>query len=373
MKNFKIILCVLLVLMLFAGCTERNNLSELSVVEGMGIDYKNGEVALTIQTLNLAKEGSGAEALSGNVTMTSSGTGINISEAIENVTESLSKKLFFGQNRIIVFGKDMAENHIEKNLDYLLRSAESRSDITLCISEKDAASVLESKENDALVPAQSITSLLKTGEERGFAADVTTHELLNLYLDKTSDIYLPVVSSDEESVSVSGIAVYSNEKLVKILDDSSTFGFLFLLNKIDSGLMNVKSPELGNIGVEIIKSKTKLRASTDNGVPLLHADIKAQLMLDAVENGLTTTLTRRHLREIEKLTQDEITKMCTRAFNDCVTNGSDCLRIGERLAMSSPKDYDKLSDNWDDVVPEAKLEVNVTCELKKINENSKGS
>ena len=39
------------------------------------------------------------------------------------------------------------------------------------------------------------------GEESGFGASVTTNELLNMYLDKTSDIYLPVVKAEKESVS----------------------------------------------------------------------------------------------------------------------------------------------------------------------------
>ena len=58
MKNFKILLSVMLILLLFTGCTERNDLSDLSIVEGMGIDYNDDEVTVTVQTLNLAKEGS---------------------------------------------------------------------------------------------------------------------------------------------------------------------------------------------------------------------------------------------------------------------------------------------------------------------------
>ncbi len=359
--------------MLFTGCTERNNLSDLSIVEGMGIDYKDGKIAVTVQTLNLSKEGTGAEALSGNVTMSTSGSGENISDAIENLTESLSKKLFFGQNRIIVFGMDLAEQYLDKNLDYLLRSSESRPDIVLCISDKDAETVMNSTENEALVPAESVVSLLRTGEERGFGAEVTTHELLNLYFDKTSDIYMPVITASEENVSVSGIAIYNGEKHAKVLDDRSTYGFLFLSNKTESGLLNVKSPELGDIGVEIISSKTKLKVDVKNGKPVLHANIKAQLMLDAVEKGLVNTITTEHISRIEKLVNEEISRLCLSAFKDCVNSGSDCLRMGERLSMTSPGDYAKLSDDWKSAFSDAELDVKVNCRFKKINENSKGS
>jgi len=329
LKTFKILIAVFLIALLFTGCSERNDLSELSIVEGMGIDYVDDEISVTVQTLNLSKEGSGAEALSGNVTMNTEGMGSNISGAIENATEKLSKKIFFGQNRIIVFGMSMAESYIDKNIDYLLRSSDSRSDVKICIADGEASKVMESKENNSLVPSESITSLLAMGEESGFGASVTTNELLNMYLDKTSDIYLPVVKAEKESVSVSGIAVYNKQRLAAVLDENETFGLLMLLE--------VKNSELGEIGVDIIKSKTKTSASYENGRVVFRAKIKADLMLDAVEKGHITTLTNKHLQDIQKLVENEMIEYCSRAFTECVKGESDCLRVGESLAMCSPK------------------------------------
>ena len=110
----KISVCIILAAAVFSGCTGNENLKDLSVVEGMGIDYENGEIGVTVQSLNLSKEGSGAEALSGNITKTVQGTEKNISAAVQRTSESLSKKLFFGQNQILVIGKDLAENNIKQ-------------------------------------------------------------------------------------------------------------------------------------------------------------------------------------------------------------------------------------------------------------------
>ena len=372
MKIFKILTAICLVLLLFTGCSERNDLSELSIVEGMGIDYTDDKISVTVQTLNLSKEGSGAEALSGNVTMNTTGEGSNISSAIENATQKLSKKIFFGQNRIIVFGMELAEGYIDKNIDYLLRSSDSRSDVKLCIAEEEAAKVMESRENDALVPSESVTSLLAMGEKSGFGATVTTNEVLNLYLDKTSDIYLPVVKAEKESVSVAGIAIYNSQKLSAVLDKNETFGFLMLKNKIDTGFLTVKSPELGEIGVDVIRSKTKTYASYEDGRVVFHAKIKSDLMLDAVEKGYIATITNKHLQDIQKLVENEMIAYCSQAFTECIKGGSDCIRIGENLAMHSPKAYDTLSDNWKDALKNAVLDIEAECHLKKINENSKG-
>ena len=374
MKSFKIIISVVLILLLFSGCSDAsNNLKDLSIVEGMGIDLKDEEVVITVQTLNLSKEGFGAEALSGNITMNSEGSGRNISEAIARVKERLSKELFFGQNRLIVFGMNMAKNYINKNLDYLLRSADSRMDVSVCIAEKEASEIMESKENEALVPSASITSLLELGEKSGFAVNVTTNELLNVYLDKTSDMYFPVISAGEKSASVVGVAIYSGNELAKVLDKNSTYGFLFLSNKISYGVLNVENEEFGKIGLNIISSLTKTRTSVENGRVVFHADVKSQLMIDAMEHGLINSITRENLYEIKELAEEMISSYCQNAFLDCVQSKSDCLRIGESLAMFSPNNYAKLSDDWKNVLPTAVIDLNVDCEFKKINENSKGN
>lgn len=360
-------------MLLFSGCSSRHNLKDLSVVEGIGIDLKDEEITATIQSLNLIKEGSGAEALSGNVTMNTIGTGTTISAAIEDVSKTTSKRLFFGQNRIVVFGMKMAENYLEKSLDYLLRSSDSRSDVTIAIAEKEASEIMESPENEALVPAQTISSLLCLSEKSGYGAHVTTNELLNAYADKTSDIYLPVLTIKDESSSVLGIAVYNDIRLVKILDENESFGFLFLRNKVEEGLLQLKDDSLGEISTDIISSKAKPKAEYKDGKVVFNVKIKASVMLDEVEHGITNELSDSELKHIERLAEEQIERLCTRAFTACVKNKSDSLRIGEYLAMCEPKVYSRLSDNWENALETAELDVDVKCKLSKINENSEGN
>lgn len=370
MKVFKTVVLVMLVCLTFTGCNSQNNLRDLSIVEGMGIDYTDGETEVTVQTLNLVKEGSGSEALSQNVTINTSDSGNNISDALTNISKGISKKLFFGQNRIIVFGKDFATNHLYENLDYLLRSSDSRADILLCVADDTAKSVIDSKENNALVPAESIASLLITGEKRGFSARVTTNELLNLYADKTSDMYLPVVKCEKDNIAVLGIAIYDNDKLVSILGDDDMKGLLFLKDKIKSGLVMVETTNLGKTTVEITKSYSKSKVKYENGKITLYETIKANVTLNEAEKGIIEPVTDDDINEIKKLTEKEIEKSCTSAFNECVKHKSDCLRLGENLAMRDPRAYAVLSENWDDNLKDAQIKIDVDCSISKINEHS---
>lgn len=371
MKVFKPIILILLVCLTFTGCNSQNNLRDLSIVEGMGIDYKDGEIEVTVQTLNLVKEGSGSEALSQNVTMNTSGTGKNISDALTTISKGISKKLFFGQNRVIVFGRDFATNHLDENLDYFLRSSDSRADILLCVADDTAKSVIESKENNALVPAESIASLLITGEKRGFSAKITTNELLNLYADKTSDMYLPIVRCEKDKIAVLGIAIYDNNKLVSVLNDKNMQGLLFLKDKIKSGLVMVESTNLGKTTVEITKSSSKATVKYENGKITLHEKISTDITLNEAEKGIIEPITDKDIKEIKLLTEKEIEKSCKSAFEECLKYKSDCLRLGENLAMRDPHAYSVLSDNWDENLKDAEIITEVKCNISKINEHSK--
>ena len=375
MKPLRIIkaaFCAALVCLLLTGCQERENLKDLSVVEGIGIDYVNGQVGITAQTLNLMKEGTGPEALSGNMTMVSSGQADNISSAVENISHRLSKKLYFAQNRIVVFGMDYAENHLKESFDYLLRSANSRPDVFVCISSGEAKDIIEIEEPNSLVPAQTISDLLEEGEKRGTSVTVTVNELLNYYTDKTTDIYLPVVESGSEGAFATGIAVFNSDRLVRVLKGDECTGFMILSGKIKEGIIIFNDDGFGRVTAEITKEKTKARACYENGKVVMKADIKADIILDEVENGMQNSISKEDAHQIALSAERKLQQLCEAAFKACTESSSDCLRIGEMLAKYDPSAYKMLSESKA-YLSDCTLEINASCNIKKISDNSNGA
>lgn len=375
MKPLRIIkaaFCAALVCLLLTGCQERENLKDLSVVEGIGIDYVNGQVGITAQTLNLMKEGTGSEALSGNMTMVSSGQADNISSAVENISHRLSKKLYFAQNRIVVFGMDYAENHLKESFDYLLRSANSRPDVFVCISSGEAKDIIEIEEPNSLVPAQTISDLLEEGEKRGTSVTVTVNELLNYYTDKTTDIYLPVVESGSEGAFATGIAVFNSDRLVRVLKGDECTGFMILSGKIKEGIIIFNDDNFGRVTAEITKEKTKARACYENGRVVLKADIKADIILDEVENGMQNSISKEDAHQIALAAERKLQQLCEAAFKACTESSSDCLRIGKMLAKYDPSAYKMLSESKA-YLSDCTLEINASCNIKKISDNSNGA
>ena len=371
LKSFKIIACVVLIASMLSGCMEAVHLKDMLIVEGMGVEMRDDKVNVIIQTLKLGAATS-SETPEGNRTYNTEEKGDTIVDAVSNLSKSVSKKLFFGQNKIIIFCRDIAETDFKEKLDYFLRSSDSRVDVAVCIANDKSRDIIESKENDAGVPCENMVYLMKNGEEAGVSAYVTVGELLNMAADKTSDIYLPVLKKEKEKESVEskGIGLFSKGRLVYVTDDDETMGFLLMSGKVKNCSVEFKDDEFGKAGVHITAVKVKKRIEIIDGNINFIVDIKNLLVIDEIENGILTKLREDDLDRISTKTEEEVRRLCTKAFNACKENNSDSLRIGEYLAKDSPVSYDKVADECDTYFKTVELKVNVKSELKKISDNS---
>ncbi len=371
LKSFKIVVCVVLIAAMLSGCMNTVHLKDLLVVEGMGIDAQGEDINLTIQTLKLGAA-AGNEMPEGNRTYNTEGSGETIIDAVSTLSKSLSKKLFFGQNKIIVFSRELAENDFKKNLDYFLRSQNSRIDVAVCVSDTKAKDIIESEENDAGVPCENMVYLLNNGQSSGLSAFVTVNDLLNMYSDKTSSIYLPVVEKNDnnKSIQVKGIGLFYDDELVYVTNDEETMGFLFISGKIESCSIEFDDEELGNIGVIISSPKVKNHIEIVDGNVNFVSEIKAKLMIDEVENGIITSLDKNKLDRICANAEKEINRLCSQAFEACSDNNSDALRVGEYLAKDSPNSYDKLADEWDTYFKTVSFTADTKVSLKNISDNT---
>lgn len=370
LKSFKIIVCILAVALCLSGCMTHENLSDLTIVQGVGIDEDRGETKVSLQYLNLAKSGGVSEALQGNITYVASGKSVNISDAVATASKSLSKSIFFGQNKVLVFGGEYAKKHLSMGMDYLLRSVNSRPDVLVAMSEKKASEIIENKERGARIPAQNVYDLLIVGESNGLGASVTVNDLLNLYSDETSDVYMPVLSANEESVSCKGIGIFSKEQYVYTMNAFETFGFLFVNNNIKGGLITVSNENLGKVGVEIIKASVKNRADVKDGRITFCCDVKVEVVLDEVEKGVTISVDRQRIEAIEHLVSQKIETMCRSAIRVCFKHKSDPFMFGRYVSKADSKFYDSIKSNWRNTLPEIQIAVNAAAVLEKVNDNS---
>ena len=370
-KLFKIIVCIALICSVFSGCMHQTNLKNLIVIEGVGIDNDEDGVQLTVQSLNPGKS-TGVEKPEGNMTINTVEKGTTIVEAISNLNKAMSKELFFGHNKIIVFSREICETDLNNKLDYFLRSSDARADVAVCMADGDAKKVLENSEDGAHVPVENMVYLIGNGQKMGTSIYITTNDLLNLYADKTTDMYLPVLKerADQDNVELSGIAIFSNDKLSYILDEEETLGFMLMSGKIKNCYLEIHDEDLGNIGIEVIPTKIKKKVDIVDGGVVFKVDVKGHLMIIEVEKGIANVLKEEHLKMICSKAEEKISYLCSRAFSACQEHDSDSIRVGEYLAKDSPESYELLSDDWNKYFKTVSFSVKSNINLKKISDNT---
>lgn len=369
-KSFKLLSVLLILCILLTGCSSSKHLKDLVIVEGMGLDKEDGAINMIVQTLDVGIN-NGTITPSGNMTVNTEKNGETITDCINNLSKALSKRIFLGQNKLIVIGRSLAEESFAENLDYFLRSAESRPDVAVCLSDSTAKDIIESKENDSAVPCENILYLISNNEKSGLCALVTTSRLINAYMDKTSDIYLPVLEKKkDENVNTAGIGIFSDDKLVYVTNDDETSGFVILTDQASDISIEAEDESLGRIGVKLTDIQCRKTAFLSGDKIIFSADVTADMIINEIENGISTDIGADDEKRISTAVEDKITQLCTDAFNACKAHKSDSLRVGEQLACNDADAYERLSDDWDTYFQLTEFSVNAEVRSKKISDNT---
>ena len=370
-KCIKIFFSLFLCFLLFTGCTGSRHLKDLFIVEGLGIDYYDNNLSVTLQGLKVNVSNASDTPL-GNMVVNTSASGTTVSNAINNIAKAVSKRAFFGHNKIIVLSKELAQNDIKNYIDYFLRSEDSRADVAICVSNEKAKFILESKENDANVPSENILFLINNNEETGQSILVNENEFLMLNEDKYSDIYLPVIErkDDESTVKSAGIALFSDNRLAYITNDIETKGFVILNNKAKDVLIQISDEKFGKIDVKLSNIKCKKSASIVENKAYFNVEINADIILGEIEKGTQNKLSKKDNKRLCALVEKACNEMISETYNACIYAKSNALRIGKFIARDCPEYYEKHLSDSNGGFQEAELNVNSYINLEKISDNS---
>ncbi len=370
-KCIKIFLSLFLCFLLFTGCTGNRHLKDLFIVEGLGIDYYDNNLSVTLQGLKVNMSNA-SDTPQGNMVVNTSAGGATVSSAINNITKAVSKRAFFGHNKIIVLSKELAQNDIKNYIDYFLRSEDSRADVAICVSKGNAKFILESKENDTNVPSENILFLINNNEKTGQSILVEENEFLMLYQDKYSDIYLPVIErkDNESTVKTAGVALFSDNRLAYITNDIETKGFVILNNKANDVLIQISDVKFGKIDVKLSNIKCKKSASIAENKAYFNVEINADIILGEIEKGTQNKLSKKDYGRLCTLVEKACNEMISKTYNACIYAKSNALRIGKFIARDCPDYYKKHLADFNGGFQKAELNVNSYINLEKISDNS---
>ncbi|WMT18957.1 Ger(x)C family spore germination protein [Parageobacillus toebii] len=364
-------------LILLSGCWDRTEVNDLALIVGLGIDQtKNGEIRLTVEIVVPKSAGGGGQMMGGGgagggETIIRSGTGVTVADAISNLQEKLSRRVFWGHTKVIVFGEKAAKAGIRQHLDFLSRNPEVRLRSNVLVSEGTAKSVLE------LVPPieQSSSEVLRELSESQLLLRVTVKDVLQMLSGDAGAAALPMVKikPPEEGKKelqpiafIQRTAIFKEDKMIGDIDDQLTRGVLWLRNEIKEANITIKPKgEKGNITATLIRAHTELIPKYEKGKWKMI--VKATAEDDIILNGTKLDLLNpKYTKMIEKELAKETNKRIRNTLKKVQKEmKADIFGFADTFHRKYPREWNRVKERWEEIFPDVEVVVKTKVYVRR--------
>ncbi len=369
-----------LIVFFLAGCWDRREINDLALVLATGIDRKGEEtfelsVQLAIpQALATGQQGTAGGQGGGSgakATTVETADGETIYDAMSRLQEKVPRRIFWGHNRIIVIGEEMAQEEISRHLDFFIRHPQPRLRTYLFISKGKASDVLNvfpALENSSAEAAQELTNMR-------FGLQVTIKEYLQM-INGSGAAALPWLEipppepekgeKTSKTLWLNGSAIIKKDKMIGRIDDRVTRGLLWLRNEIELASITVPS-EIGQglITCQLLKSRTELVPEIKNGQWAM--TVKVDTYDDIVENRSNLNVGDPSVAKVvEKEIEKQIANRIQQALNQIQKEmQADAFGFAEAFHRKYPTEWEKAKERWDEIFPEIDVKIISHAKLKR--------
>jgi len=281
----KKIFILLLGLFILTGCSNYHELNDLAIVSAIGIEKEEEKFNVTLELYREVKEGNSAKEES----LTVSGVGKTIDEAINNSSLMSETLLYFSHIQAIIIDGNYAKEGISKMMDYLSRNTDfSFVSYVVVTEDKKPSEILKGKDLENEIIGKAIASIFNITEQNSsnFVSN-KYDEFLTQYVNKRQDIYLPILKVKDKKLEIKNMVVFKDDKLVKKLGGLDTKTFGLLINNNDSLFYKVNY-ENNDVVLRIYEGKTKFKIR--KGKIIIDIDVKSDI--DEIDGNINTLDTK---------------------------------------------------------------------------------
>lgn len=277
MKIFKSIFILLFFSLSLTGCFDKVELEERALVLAIGIDkYTDGnntntektgeekrfivsmampEVSEREKTGNANPMGNSEEQNSINEAIKVA-EGSSIASTIELIDTYMSKNLYYGHTKVVVLGKEILQDEIllREVIDSLERNNEISRKIIVLGTMGTAKEILQTIPKDEKMLGIYINDFYKNNKKNSsFTYRVDLEDIIQQLL-ATNNTAIPNIQIVDKDVKLTGLIALKNSKYVGYLNDTTTKGLLWIIDKKSLGEISIPF-ENGYVSTSILKKK----------------------------------------------------------------------------------------------------------------------
>ena len=376
MKNIVCIIWLVCCLSI-TGCWDKVELESRGFVVSLGIDgYEASEKEQSEQNKNdeqsrfnisislpnvtaIASPGGGGEE---NKTVKSA-VGRTVSSAMGKIDSLSSQKLFYGQTRVAVLGKDIIEDEqlFREAIDALQRNLEISKKIIILATDEKALDILNMKPANEPLTGIYISNFYENTKDTVLLLDL---EKLTERLSYSGCAIIPRVQLENDELKVGGAAVVKDLRLSGWLTEEESRSYLWITGK-GKGMHIPTEQDNAYTTLKVNGSKSKLSFFEENEQILCRADISIEGNLEEyhfLQNALDDDKREAELSEIEKAYEELISKEIVNTFNILQNEyKADGFELSDKIRKFNYDIYKKYEK--DEILDKIILEAKVTVKI----------
>lgn len=403
-KSIKLLCVMLLTAPLLAGCWDRLEIEERAVVLGISVDTAEGEhqeeqeithlrgkfpapkqelirVAIQIALpgkipLGPGQAAGGDKGGQGTVWVLDE-VGHTIDDALMNLQQQISSRLFYGHLRVIVVSQEAARKGLQTLNDFLRRNSEVRRTAWMLVSEGNAEDLMKAAPRLERVPTMYLLATLDEAVRMG----KFPNDFLGIFWSNSSkkgkEGFLPYVKvMKEQNVEVNGMAFFKNDKLVEVTEPLEIAAYMGIKGVRQAGYRSfVRVGDTPTIVMLYATSrKSYITVKIVNGRPHFAVTIFLEDNIEEKVNDTVLLQTDEVLWEIERKNNESVTKLYEDFIKKTQKQGADIFGFGEYVRAKKPQYWNRhirTKERWQEMYPSVTFEVKVHTKVRRVGMEAK--
>ncbi|MCI8671809.1 MAG: Ger(x)C family spore germination protein [Bacilli bacterium] len=322
----KKILILLIIPLLLGGCYDYNELNDLAIVAGVGIDYEDDKYIVTFEILSTKKEG---EQSASSSTYNVSAKGDTVTEAFANNGNNLDKVAYFDHIEVVVISEEVAKNHLKQVCEYLIRGSKIRNEFFLTLTtENTAKDIITSSSKEKPIASTFIVDLLEYNDDsRSAGYYVPFTKTLRNILTGGEDAMMSTFKLKDDKIVLDGMAIFKDYELMHVFkpEEASIINFLNNFNTKTVFFEKSCGKDKKTV-ISLYESKVDIAPNNDNVV--ISGKLNARVNEDNCDYNLKDD-------DSYKILQKDFNKIIEEKVNEVI----DQLKAYESNVLSIGKNY----------------------------------
>ncbi|WP_088102263.1 Ger(x)C family spore germination protein [Halalkalibacter urbisdiaboli] len=332
----KRMLCSIVIVFFLAGCLQTRIIDEVAMIRSAAFDQTDKGIKMMVSFPTFLEQGQENVLEQGVIeaeSQTTKGARVLLSRQSQ-------KPLTYGQLRVLLFSEQLAKQGIEAYVNAMYRDPSVGNRIFLCVVEgENAGELLEANLGAGEQAGVFISELLQQNMDTNTIPATNMHEFLFSLYNDGRDPYLPVITKNGDSLSVSGTALFKRETFHSILHLEDSFLLKLMTSRTKQALQQFKLPfDQSFVVIENINSSKNRDISKANGV--ITFTINMHLNGEIVDyTGESNLEDQQVITKIEQSIKEQIETRSLELLETFRDEGIDPIGVGEK--------YRSTTRNWD--------------------------